>query len=388
MRDATKTHKRVFKISRALARPIAKWFFNYEYEPLPEIDGPILVLCNHNTDFDCGFVAIAVKRLVYFVATENMVRMGLWGKLLAKWFNPILHYKGSQGTATVKSILRRIKDGFSVCMFPEGNRSFNGLTCPIPPATGKMAKSCGATLVTYRLEGAYFTTPRWGNGIRKGKVRGVVAGVYPPETLREMSADAVIETINRDLYEDAYGRQSIEHIKFRGRKKAEGIESTLFMCPNCRKIGALKGKGDSLGCSCGYSALYTEEGYLQTNDGRTETITELDASQHEYVESIVAEQTGECLFEDRVSFRVVGEDHNTVSDSEATISAYPDRLEFAGEVLPYERIDSMSVTQRNLLTIHEESSSNRLEFTGDISFSALKYLYAYRAVVKSVNGVL
>lgn len=44
---------------------------------------------------------------------------------------------------------------FYVCIFPEGNRSFNGLTGDILPTIGRVAGRCGMKLVTYRIEGGY-----------------------------------------------------------------------------------------------------------------------------------------------------------------------------------------------------------------------------------------
>jgi 1-acyl-sn-glycerol-3-phosphate acyltransferase len=78
-------------------------------------------------------------------------------------------------------MMRRLKKGYSVCLFPEGNRSFDGVTRPFPPSTGRVAKACGAALVTFRTEGAYLSNPRWGDTLRRGRVRGRVAGIYPPE---------------------------------------------------------------------------------------------------------------------------------------------------------------------------------------------------------------
>ena len=179
-------HARAFKFLPPLLRPVMRLLLRYRGEPIPDPGGPVFVLSNHNTDLDCILLGLSARRLMYFVATETVVRMGFLGKLVKRYFDPILHRKGVQGAATVRAILSRIRDGFSVVLFPEGNRSFNGQTCPIPPATGKLARMCGATLVTYRLTGGYFSSPRWGRGLRRGRLEGRVAGVYSPEALKAM----------------------------------------------------------------------------------------------------------------------------------------------------------------------------------------------------------
>ena len=107
----------------------------------------------------------------------------------------------------MKEILAKLRDGRNVALFPEGNRSFNGLSGDFPPATGKLVKKSGATLVTYRLHGGYLTTPRWSTSLRKGKLWGEIAGIYSPEKLKAMTEDEVNRAIRHDLFVDAYADQ-------------------------------------------------------------------------------------------------------------------------------------------------------------------------------------
>lgn len=381
--QASNGHRRLFLFLCRFCRPIMRWLFNYEYEPIPAVDGPVLLLSNHNTDLDVALVSVAAQRHLYFVATENLARMGKLGALAVRLFQPILHFKGMQGAGTVKEILKRIKAGGSVAMFPEGNRSFNGLTCPIPPATGKMAKLSGATLITYRLEGGYFSSPRWGKGLRRGQMRGRLMGIYPPETLKAMSAGEAIAVIERDLKADAYAEQAADPVAFKGRNRALGMESTLFCCPRCMRIGTLSTEGNCLSCACGYRAEYTEYGYLETEDGMKQTITELDAAQHAALDALVEQGGEEPLFSDTVLFRKTDESHNLVSEQQETLTAYRDRFTIGSLDLPFPSLDGVAINQRNLLLLHQVGSELHYECRGTISFNALKYLYTHRAVCKS-----
>ena len=188
MTGEKRRHVRAFRFFSVLLRPAMRILLRFRGETIPDPGGPVFVLCNHNTDLDCILLGLSARRQIYFVATETVARMGMLGWLVRRYFDPILHRKGVQGAATVRAILSRIRDGSSVALFPEGNRSFNGLTCPIPPATGKLTRICGATLITYRLTGGYFTSPRWGRGLRRGRLTGKVEGVYSPDDLKSMSA--------------------------------------------------------------------------------------------------------------------------------------------------------------------------------------------------------
>ena len=377
-------HARAFSFFPVLLRPAMRLLLRYRGEPIPDPGGPVFVLSNHNTDLDCILLGLSARRLMYFVATETVVRMGFLGKLVRRYFDPILHRKGVQGAATVRAILSRIRDGFSVVLFPEGNRSFNGQTCPIPPATGKLARMCGATLVTYRLTGGYFTSPRWGRGLRKGRMTGTVAGVYSPETLKSMSAAEIQAVIERDLWTDAYEEQKENPVRFRGKARAEYLESMLYRCPKCGNFGTLRSKKHRLFCECGLDLTFTEEGMLESADGTQYTVTELDRLQRESLTELPASG---CLFSDEVTLRQIGKDHEVVSEQSITLQAFRDRIEL-NDPLPMEHIEAMSIVQRNRLLIYPAGTDGNLEITGAPSFNALKYFYLFRQTRPSVNGSL
>ncbi len=367
----------MYMFLRWLVKPFIKAIFKYRYELIPKVDGPCLVLSNHNTDVDCIFLGLAARNHIKFVATEKIARMGFGGKLVRRYFDPILHFKGKQGLSTVRNILANIKSGISVAMFPEGNRSFNGVTCPIPEVTGKLAKSCGGTLVTYRFVGGYLSTPRWGKGIRKGRITGQVAGIYSLEKLAQMSESEVYEAIVKDLYVDAYEEQSKERVAFKGKNKAEGIESTLFMCPKCHMFGTLKSFRERVSCACGYDAEYDEYGYLSSEDGAI-SVAEADAGQRSELERLAGESNGKLLFEDSVECETIGKNHEVISTEATTVKGFADRLEIGKLLIPFEKLEGIAINQRNLLILHITGQENHLECSGNISFNALKYLYLAR----------
>lgn len=398
--------QRVFDFLMRIVRPVARRKFNLTYETLEGIEGPYLVLSNHNTDWDCIFVGLASSKQLYFVATEKLARMGFGGWLVNLLFAPILHYKGKQGMNTIKAIFKHMKQGHNVAMFPEGNRSFNGVTCPIPPATGKMARTCGGTLVTYRWNGGYFSSPRWGDGARRGKIEGHIVGVYTHEQLMQMSDDEIKAAIESDLYVDAYKDQAELRIPYVGKDRAVGLESMLFMCPKCGRIGSLKSMGDRLFCTstddaqdCDFSAKYSEFGYLEYAD-RSSTVSEhslseLDHVQHATIKELyekvlqdISSHRDRPLFSDVVFRETIDAQHRLVERISTRLSAFADRLEIGDAVVPFDKIEGLAINQRNLLIVHTMDSDVHYECDGPSSFSALKYLYLCRAAKGSVNGVL
>ena len=385
---ARRRHVRTFAIAWHLAGPVIRRLLRWEGEPIPQVEGPVFLVSNHNTDLDCVLLGLASRRQIYFVATETVARMGLLGKFLMRYFDPILHNKGTVGAGTSRAILSRIRAGYGVALFPEGNRSFNGLTCPIPPATGKLIRLSGATLVTYRLTGGYFTTPRWGRGLRRGRIRGRVMGVYPPEQLRAMAPEEVQAAVERDLQTDAYAEQREEPVAFRSRHGAEYLESTLFLCPHCGKIGTLQSAGDRLSCrDCGRTLIYTPTGMPRAPDGAETTITALDLAQRQRLEALAEAAGRDALFSDPVHVRRV-ENGQSTEESEAVLSAGAGGFAAGDRQFSLDEISALSIVQRSRLLLYPAAESAHYEFTGAPGFNALKYLYLFRHYRPSANGVL
>ena len=207
-------HRMVIRLAKPIFRIYMKLAFNYHFEPIQDVEGPMIVVANHNCDLDPVMVGLACPHM-YFVASEHIFRKPTIAWLLEVFLSPIARRKGSVDASTVMEIRSRIKAGHSIAIFPEGNRSLDGRTGVIHPTTGKLIKAFGATLVTYHLEGGFFTTPRWGFGIRKGKMTGRPVGVYPKDELKKMKPEEILELVLRDLYVDPYITQQKEKVRFR-----------------------------------------------------------------------------------------------------------------------------------------------------------------------------
>ena len=70
-------------------------------------------------------------------------------------------------------------------------------------------------------------------------------------TLQSWMPQQIEEIMNADIHEDAWARQKAEKVRYKGKKLAKNIETALFMCPNCRRIGTVHGEKNDVVCSCG-----------------------------------------------------------------------------------------------------------------------------------------
>lgn len=377
-------HKR-HQIYYRLLHPLVVLFlwirFGYRFKRAKNLPETYIVLSNHTTDYDPILVGASFNRQMYFVASEHIARWPLAYKFIKHVFAPIIRYKGTTATATVMEMLRAVKAGGNVCMFAEGNRSWDGDTGEIAPATGKVIKSARCGLVTYRIEGGYFVSPRWGKGIRRGRLYGAPVNVYTKEQIAAMSVDEINEVINRDLHEDAYARQQESPAKYKGKNPAEQMESLLFICPGCCGVDTMHSQGDTVTCSnCSASFRYNEYGMLE--GAPFQTIKEFAAWQRDMVKD--AAQAGESYSAPMGRLVTVSQSVESLV-AEGTVTLDGENLSCADHQIPIADILDLEMHGRRALVFSTKDAYYELKPTEEVSSVKFKLLYeAYKA--RSAKG--
>ena len=346
--DEKKRYQLIWKTLVGCAHGFLERKFKFEHENCVP-DGPCLIVANHVTNWDPLLLAICFpKTHIHFVASEHLFRMG-WKSEAIKWLvAPIPRRKGANGAATAMDCVRKMRAGGTVCVFGEGETTWDGRSQKVFPATGTLAKMSGATLITFRFEGGYLTNPRWGGSVRRGRMRGAVVNTYTPEQLKAMKPLEIENLMNADIYEDAWARQKIENMRFRGKKRAEGIEAALFMCPKCRKIGTVHGKGHDVVCDCGLNVRFTEYGTFDPA-APFENMARWDEWQLEQLKNGDFEH-GEKLFSDSgVALSRLTEENVEQLEADAEISVQTDALTVGAKSFPLSEISDMALIQRKKL---------------------------------------
>ena len=258
-----------------IARPTAKllarkYKFKVENTPPKEtFDQPFIILSNHVSYIDRNFMLTALPHHAYFVATEDLFCHGMLSKVLRVLFDPIPLFKPDLSTAPVRSILKRIRGGDSIIMYPEGHHSPDGLTTDIKDSIGALVKSARCQLITFRMIGGFFMAPRWCSTFRRGPLRGEYVGVYSPEELATMSSEEITALIKRDLHEDAYARQKAEgEFPYVSDRRAEQLEVHYYICPICGAHSKIHSHGNTFHCDgCGNHAEVDEYYHLKAVNG-------------------------------------------------------------------------------------------------------------------------
>lgn len=249
-------------VSPFITHFILKKKFNYTYEKC-DIKPPYIVLGNHTTDYDAFFIAKSFNNPLYFVMSDHISSLAV-GKLIEHLVCPIPITKSTSDASTVRGIFSVIRQGASVALFPEGNKSFAGDMSLMKPTIGKLLKKLRVPVVIYNIEGGYFSSPRWTKNKRKGKVHGYVKKIVSVEEIDKLSPEELFEIVKTNLRINAYEVQERQKIAYKGNNLAENIETLLYICPKCKGISTLHGEGNKIYCkNCSFTATYNEYGYIE-----------------------------------------------------------------------------------------------------------------------------
>ena len=228
---------------------------------------PYLILATHVGYWDPFVISILTGDPVHWVAADQTFRSPLQGYLL-QFVGAIPKTKGVSDFETIREILRIRRNAGVVGVFPEGQRTWDGVTLPLLPATAKLVKLLKVPVITARFKGAYFAHPRWARSSRRGKLLVEFHHAFDPAQVRSLSTEEIYRTLQSLLEHDDYQFQTSRMIPYRGARRAEYIENVLFSCPVCRAVDSIRSHGDSFTCSdCRTTWDYTAKGFLHAHGG-------------------------------------------------------------------------------------------------------------------------
>lgn len=125
---------------------------------LKEVDGALLLI-NHQSMLDPMLVGVALNRPVSFLARDSLFRIPVIGWVLRNAYVMPIN-RDSASTASVREMVRRLKHGFLVGIFPEGTRTHDGEVGKIKPGFVAVTKRAGVPVIPVGIAGAGKALPR------------------------------------------------------------------------------------------------------------------------------------------------------------------------------------------------------------------------------------
>jgi len=251
-------------------RAYLRWRFNIRVERNDTLDmkPPYLILSNHVNNWDPLFINVFVNEPVCFVAAAPLFFNKPLKRLL-DYTGAIPKTKSRNDTSTIRNILKAKKHGRVIGIFPEGNRSWNGVTEPLVPSTAKLVKLLDIPVVIATIKGGYLTRPRWADSDRKGVISVSLVKKWDKGELAGDSIEDIHRKLTEALAYDEMAWQAEHPVPFAGKGLAHYLERVLLVCPACEQPGAMRSEEDRFGCvECGYTVRYTEYGFFEQVNGQ------------------------------------------------------------------------------------------------------------------------
>ena len=333
---------------------------------------PYLILMNHQTGFDQFFVGMTFRQPVYYVATEDIFSLGWVSKLLRWLVAPIPIKKQTTDIQAVKNCIKVAREGGSVCVAPEGNRTFHGRTVYMNPSIASLAKKLALPIAFLRIEGGYGIQPRWSDVVRGGAMECRISRVMEPEEFAGMSKAELARIIEQEL--------SVDEAKAAGEfphpKNAEFLERAIYTCPWCG-LSTFESHGDILHCTkCGRKIrhLPTKElegvGFAFPH----RFVADWYDWQNEYIRNTdLSQLTKSPVYEETVQVRRVHVyQYKELLQKDATVRLYGDRITLDNREFLFEELDAVVVLGKNKVNLYH--GKEVLQLKGCKRFNALKYV--------------
>ena len=374
-------HKVITELARVVMTPYLRLKFGVKVEKFADQQNrPYLIVLNHQTVFDQFFVGMSFRGPIYYVATEDIFSNGWVSKLIKYVIAPIPIKKQTTDVQAVMNCARIAREGGTIAVAPEGNRTYSGRTAYIKPSIVKLVRALKLPLVIYRIEGGYGVQPRWTDVVRRGKMRAYVHQVVDPEEYKKMSDDELLRLIQDGLYVD----EACVSGKFYHKKNAEYLERVLYVCPKCG-LSEFESHGDVVSCKkCGLTARYLPtkefEGVGEElpfrfvadwYDYQCDFVNKMDYTA--YVET-------QAYVEKADLWEVILYQRKNLLVKDIGISLYGDRIEITApdgtkQVYRFDDISVITVLGRNKLNFY--TGDRVFQLKGGKSFNALKYMNFY-----------
>lgn len=341
---------------------------------------PYLILYNHQTAFDQFFVDISFSGPIYYLATEDIFSLGWLSSALRYLVAPIPIKKQTMDLSAVKTCIRVAREGGSLAIAPEGNRTYSGRTEYINPSIAALAMKLGLPIVLYRIEGGYGVHPRWSNVVRKGRMRSYVSRVIMPEEYKNWSKEELAQRICDGLYVD----EANDCNPCRHPRRAEFLERAIYVCPDCG-LSTFNSHKDTLTCCrCGKAVIYDVTTKLQGKgcDFPFEYVAQWYDFQKDFINDLdVTACCEQPLYSEQVAlYEVIVYKKKHLMAKKAELTLYGDRILIRGAGrdemdMHFDKLSAVTVLGKNKLNVYVDEQVYQI--VGGDRFNALKYVHIY-----------
>lgn len=190
----------VYRIFKCFCKMFAYSTFRIRVRGLENVpkEGAFLLLSNHQSFLDPVLIGVPIYRRVHFVARDSLYK-GKLAKKILQCCMTIPIKRGQADTAAIKHILRTLKHGHGVGLFPEATRTNDGTIVDVKPGFGLLVRKSKAIVIPTVIEGAYESWPRHRNFFLPGDIDISYGEPITPEDTKDMNDETFASYLTERL---------------------------------------------------------------------------------------------------------------------------------------------------------------------------------------------
>ncbi len=134
-------------------------------------DRPVIFACNHASQMDILALYIALPVQFRFVVKEELFKVPVLGiAMRSAGYVPINRSGGKAAIKSLQEAAKRIREGASVVIFPEGTRSPDGRLGQFKPGGFLLASKSRCPIVPVAIKGSHYVLPKGSFVCRPGLI--------------------------------------------------------------------------------------------------------------------------------------------------------------------------------------------------------------------------
>lgn len=152
----------VYRLARPIARGLTRLLCGIEVRGRGHVprEGPFVLVPNHQSILDPIVVQAFCPRLVHSMTKSTQFATGTGRWLVTRLHGfPVRRYRIDP--QSVRIVLRRLEAGEGVCVYPEGERTWDGTLQPFRRGTLRVLLRAGAPVIPVGIDGTWDVWPRW-----------------------------------------------------------------------------------------------------------------------------------------------------------------------------------------------------------------------------------
>ena len=148
--------------------------------------GPCIIVSNHASYLDPPIIAATIRqRFIRFLARDTLL-----SSPLARWYfisiRAITIDRNRGDVVAMKGVLRALKDGETVALFPEGTRSRDGELQPPKRGIGFVLSRAQVDVVPVYVDGTFKAMPRGTSKIKRHPLQVIIGEPIPAQEIADL----------------------------------------------------------------------------------------------------------------------------------------------------------------------------------------------------------